>query len=124
MKKSNESREMYLKTIMTLEKSIPKVRNTDIAQALSYSKPSVTRAVRKLIEDGLIVNDKKNGISLTSLGRKTTEGLVQRYNVIYDFLIAIGAEKNTAEETACRIEHMITDELFDLIQNALIKGYI
>lgn len=120
MKTENESRQMYLKTIWELEKGSQKVRNIDIARALSYSKPSVTKAIKKLEADGLVISDKSRGISLTATGRDITEELVCRYNILYDFFLSIGAGSDTAKENACRMEHQITDELFAVIQNVLL----
>ncbi len=125
MKIENESKQMYLKTIWMLGKSGKKVRNIDIARTLGYSKPSVTNAVRKLISNGMVIADKNNGIILTDAGRTAAEKLISRYMVLNDFLISLGAGKETAEENACRLELLITDELFNIIQkNQLQKGTI
>lgn len=54
-----ESGEMYLETILILKKRIGQVRSVDIARELEFSKPSVSRAVDILKDDGYITIDSK-----------------------------------------------------------------
>ena len=49
-----ESGEMYLETIYVLSQTSNAVRGIDIADHLGYSKPSVSRAVGWLKEEGLL----------------------------------------------------------------------
>ena len=67
--KNNESMEMYLETIYLLVKSGKKVHSIDVANAMGYSKPSISRAMRLLEKDNYIsiVSRKeaiKKGISM------------------------------------------------------------
>ena len=48
----HESAEMYLETIYTLSLTKTHVRSVDVAEALNYSRPSVSRAVGLLKKDG------------------------------------------------------------------------
>ena len=120
MKAENESRQMYLKTILKLSKSGQRVRKIDIAKELCYSKPSITSAVRKLVADGM-VTDIKGEISLTDKGKEIAEMLNEKNTVLTTFFIELGAESSIAEENACRIEHVITDEMFDIIRKNALK---
>lgn len=49
----NGSSEMYLETILILSKFFPVVRAIDISEKLQYSKPSVSRAIKLLIQEGV-----------------------------------------------------------------------
>ena len=53
----HESAEMYLETIYVLTQSKTNVRSIDIAEQMSYSKPSVSRAVGLLKHGGYIAVD-------------------------------------------------------------------
>jgi len=48
----HESAEMYLETIYQLSLKQPAVRSVDVAEALNYSRPSVSRGVGLLEQDG------------------------------------------------------------------------
>lgn len=119
MKSDNESRQMYLKTIFNLSACTPKVRKTDIAKELNYSKPSVTYAVRKLISDGMVTNE-DGGIFLTEKGLEIAEKLNEKSTVLTSFFTQLGADESVAKENACRIEHDITDELFEIIRKKVM----
>ena len=55
--KIHESAENYLETILILSKRLGKVRSIDIASELSYSKPSVSVAMKNLRTNGYIEVD-------------------------------------------------------------------
>ena len=50
LKNRHESIEDYLETILELSKIKQVVRSIDIAQAMNYSKPSISIAMKKLKE--------------------------------------------------------------------------
>ena len=52
-----ESAENYLETILVLSKRKPHVRSIDIATELSFSKPSVSVAMKNLRENGYVLMD-------------------------------------------------------------------
>ncbi|MBQ8881792.1 MAG: MarR family transcriptional regulator, partial [Clostridia bacterium] len=52
-----ESGEMYLETILELKNKLGNVRAIDIADALGYSKPSVSRALNILKKSEFIEVD-------------------------------------------------------------------
>ena len=69
----HESGEMYLETILVLSKSNPVVRSIDISEEMGFSKPSVSRAVGLLKENGYIEVDPSGYITLTDSGRDFRE---------------------------------------------------
>lgn len=114
-----ESGEMYLETILLLLKKSETVRSIDVAEATGYSKPSVSRAVGILRENRYIDIDDHGYIHLTDLGRKTAEGVYERHTVLTAVLSAVGVDPKIAEDDACKIEHVISDETFSKIKEAL-----
>lgn len=60
-----ESAEMYLETIYTLSKTHSYVRSIDVAEALGYSRPSVSRAVGLLKKDGYLSVKEEGFLILT-----------------------------------------------------------
>lgn len=115
MKKSHESSEDYLETILILREKNGNVRSIDIVNKLNYSKPSISIAMKKLKSEGMVEMDLNGYISLTSKGEEVAQRIYSRHKLLEKCLIAIGVEPETAEEEACRIEHVIDDDTYDKI---------
>jgi Mn-dependent DtxR family transcriptional regulator len=108
-----ESAQMYLKTILLLEKRNGSVRAIDIAREMQFSRPTISQQIKNLAAHGYLeLNDKKL-IFLSQEGRKIAEETYRRHNGLVDFFIWIGVNEETAVEDACRIEHYISQETFD-----------
>jgi len=117
----HESGEMYLETILLLKNKFGYVRSIDIARELGYSKPSVSRAVALLRENEYVGLDPNGMILLTDKGRAVAEHIYDRHTHLTQFLESIGVSPEVAEEDACRIEHVISDETLDAIKKQLNK---
>ena len=114
-----ESGEMYLETIYVLLKQNPSVRSIDIVAHMGYSKPSVSRAVGLLKNEGLITVDNDGYIKLTESGVLLAEKIYNRHTALTELLISLGVSREVAAEDACKMEHVISDESFDAIINYL-----
>ena len=119
----HESAEMYLETIYTLSLNSTSVRSIDVAEALNYSRPSVSRAVGLLKKAGYLLMDGEGFLTLTEEGRALAERIYERHTVLTAALEALGVDKETAAEDACKIEHDISDRTFDAIK-AHMKTYM
>jgi len=119
----HESAEMYLETIYTLSLNSASVRSIDVAETLNYSRPSVSRAVGLLKKDGYLLMDEEGFLTLTEEGRALAERIYERHTVLTAALEALGVDKETAAEDACKIEHDISDRTFDAIK-AHMKTYM
>lgn len=119
-----ESGQMYLETILILSKKGNSVRSIDISEYMSFSKPSVSRAVNLLKDGGYILISKEGYITLTALGREIAEKIYERHTILTKCLIALGVSEETAAEDACKIEHDISDETFSAIKRHVIKNLI
>ena len=116
--KIRESEEMYLETIFLLQKRLGFVRSIDIAEELNYSRASVSRAVNLLQQKGYIKIEKGGEIIFTEAGDERAVQIYERHEVITRVLMSLGADADLAEENACRIEHVISDELFEVLKNS------
>lgn len=114
--KIQESAENYLETILMLGKKNGNVRSIDIATALSFSKPSVSVAMKNLRENGYILMDKDGFIALTEKGHEIAETIYERHTLLSSFLMYLGVSKETASQDACRIEHVISPESFEALK--------
>lgn len=114
----SESTEMYLETIYLLEKQHGHAHGVDIAQKLNVSKASVTKAVKNLKEDGFIFHESYGTITLTDRGKETSKSIYLKHKLISRFLIdSLGVSNSVAVENACKMEHIISDELIEAIVN-------
>ena len=104
------------KTILKLKKKKGSVRAIDIAEELGYSKPSVSRAVGIMKKNGLIVVNVNGLIDLTEAGKEKAENVFARHKSLTQALIVMGLSPEAAEENACRVEHVITEEAFETIK--------
>jgi len=111
-----ESGEMYLETIHVLSKSNTHVRSIDISEHMGYSKPSVSRAVSILKQEGYILVDSDGFITLTDSGRAVAEKIFERHTLLSGILIRLGVPPEVAADDACKIEHAISDESFEAIK--------
>ncbi len=115
-----ESGEDYLETILRLKEQLGQVRSIDIARDLDYSKPSVSRAMKILTEKGLVYMDGRKFVHLTDEGLAKAQSIAGRHRLFKDMLIEVfGVSEETAEEDACRIEHIVSDETVERIKDKL-----
>lgn len=115
----HESAEDYLETILMLRERIGQVRSIDIATEMNFSKPSISVAMKKLRENGYILMDEENLITLTPQGEEIARRMLRRHRTIALFLERLGVDKDTALEDACKIEHDISEASFEAICRSL-----
>lgn len=113
---NGESKEMYLETILILSQKKQIVRSVDISEYMGYSKPSVSRAMGLLKDDGYIEESYRNGVILTEKGREIAENVYERHTTLSRMFEALGVDTKTADEDACKIEHFISDKTFAAIK--------
>ena len=112
----HESAENYLETILMLSKKLPVVRSVDIANELDFKKSSVSVAMKNLREKNHITVTDAGFIYLTESGREIAEMIYERHRLLSDWLIRLGVSEETANEDACRMEHVISAESFEAIK--------
>ena len=118
----HESAEMYLETIYQLSLDTRAVRSIDVAEALGYSRPSVIRAVGLLKRAGYVEVDGDGFLKLTEQGRQTAQSVYERHTILTAALMALGVDRETATEDACKIEHVISEKTLAAIKEHM-KNY-
>ena len=111
-----ESGEMYLESIYVLLKNNPRVRSIDVVEYMSFSKPSVSRAIGLLKSGGYVLVDDDGYLSLTECGLEVAEKIYERHHLLTNVLIRLGVPEDIAAADACKIEHVISDESFEAIK--------
>ena len=83
--KVRESAENYLKAILILHEKSGDVRSIDVANELGVSKPSVSIAVKKLRNEGLVEMGEKHTLVLTKDGFEYAASIFERHVVLEKF---------------------------------------
>ncbi len=110
MANTTPSREDYLEVILELTRQGESARSIDIASALGYSRASVSRAVGLLKRDGFIEQEPYGQVTLTPLGMEKALSVRRRHDLLkYYLLHIIEVDEATAEDDACRMEHVVSN---------------
>ena len=116
-----ESGEMYLESIYVLTRNNKNVRSIDVVEYMGFSKPSVSRAISLLKSGGYVTANNDGYLSLTEEGYSVAYKIYERHNVLTEFLIRLGVNKEIASEDACKMEHDISDESLSAIKRFIEK---
>lgn len=117
----HEAAEMYLETILVLKNRLGLVRSIDVANEMGYSKPTISIAMKKFRQEGLVTVDESGFINLTEAGCDIAERIYERHQVLTHILVSLGVSQDHAEEDACKIEHDISDETFAALKKEYLR---
>lgn len=114
--KIQESAEDYLEAILILKNEKGLVRSIDVAHRLEFTKPSVSRAVKLLREEGHVTVSSGGALELTETGREIAERIYERHRLLTRWLTELGVSEAQAAKDACRVEHDISAETFQKLK--------
>ena len=118
--KYHQSQEDYIESILTISKTQTAVHRVDVAKRMDVSQAAVNKAVKLLCERGYVYEDGKH-LYLTPEGKAYAESVYEKHCIIREYLEKNGVSPATAEEDACRMEHLLSNETFQMMKNALKK---
>jgi DtxR family manganese transport transcriptional regulator len=105
--------EDYLELISDLIADAGEARQVDIAARLGVAQPTVAKMLKRLAEDGLVLQRPYRGIFLTELGQSLAERSRERHRLVENFLRALGVSQDTARRDAEGIEHHVSSETLE-----------
>ncbi|WP_319559373.1 metal-dependent transcriptional regulator [Marispirochaeta sp.] len=109
-----ESLEDYLEAIYIYLQEQKVVRVKDLMKHFNYKSSSVNTAIVQLKKKGLVDHEKYGYIDLTPAGRKLAKEIYQKHEKLTRFLRdTLGINGETAENDACRMEHILSDETYE-----------
>lgn len=113
-----QSGQTYLETIYLLKRENGHVKSIDVAKALGFSKPSVSRAMGKLKAEGYLEVGEKGELVFTKEGNKIAKDLVEKQETLTQFLMMTAdVDQETAEDDARKMMHFISKKSFQGIRN-------
>lgn len=108
--------EDYLEAIYALQKVKDIVKIVDIAEHLKVTMASVTGGIRRLAAMNFVIYEKWRQVKLTDEGEQVARRVTRRHEDLYTFYHDIlGAEKELAEKSACKVEHVVDPSIIDRI---------
>ncbi len=116
---NNTSIDLYLWAVQFLGKKYCCVRSVDVAHYLNYSKPSVSAAVKKLVESGMLIMETDGNLVLTETGVQYMLDCRERCDFFHRVLLAAGLEPDTAEKEAFSLAQAVQPDTF-----AALKTYL
>ena len=112
-KKLHASGEDYLEAVLVLQKKKGMVRSVDVAR--------VCHAVATLKAGGFLTMDEDFFLRLTDIGREVAEQTYEKHCFFTRLLVEAGVEPKTAEQEACCMEHVISENSFRHLKQSMDK---
>ena len=114
MEKLSFSLEDYIEEIYNQVLKNGQAKVTAIADALGVKKASVTGALNVLSEKKLINYAPYSPITLTAQGEKIAKEVLKKHENLAEFFVEVlNISRDEALEIACKMEHIVSDKLFD-----------
>lgn len=111
--KITASLEDYLEAIYKIIEEKQGVRAIDVSKRLNVKRSSVTEALKNLAEKKLVNYGRYDVISLTPKGNEVAQKVIEKHQVLFNFFTKIlGADASDAQENACKVEHVISEDVF------------
>lgn len=111
------SMEDYLERIYKLIDEKGYARVSDIAEGLEVHPSSVTKMIQKLDKDNYLIYEKYRGLILTSKGKRVGKRLVDRHQLLEDFLDLIGVQEDNIYQDVEGIEHHLSWDSITCIES-------
>src|SRR6202162_5653702 len=111
--------EDYLEQILDLINTKGYARGADIAQGLRISQASVTNMVQRLDAEGVLKYEKYRGLVLTTAGETLARNIMQRRQLLTDFLRARGITEEEIYHDVEGMEHHISPQTLQAIEALL-----
>ena len=110
-----ELTEDYVEVILELSEENGEARLVDIAKRLGVAHPTVSKALKKLEQEGFVTLKPYRGLKLTEQGEELAKRCRQRHMTVVAFLLALGVDSATAEIVAEGIEHHVGESTLSLM---------
>ena len=115
----NSIRQDYIQAIYRLSKDKGYTSNKNISDYFSISRPSVSEMIKKLVDDGLVIQE-KNKIHLSDLGDREAKEILSKHRIWECFLVdVLGLSGEIVHDQSDLLEHVTSDEMFAALNKFL-----
>ena len=117
-----EIAEDYTEMIAELIQEIGEARVVDLAERFGVTSPTVNSIIRRLVREGYVESKPYRSIFLTSKGKQLAEFCKKRHGIVFDFLVSLGVDLETAKNDAEGIEHHVSPLTLKVFEKFLNKN--
>ncbi|MBR5304766.1 MAG: metal-dependent transcriptional regulator [Candidatus Gastranaerophilales bacterium] len=108
------SLEDYLEYIHNKIAQDKAIKAIDIANRFNVSRSTISEALIRLADLDLIIYEGRRGIKITQKGIEQAKKTIKKHDVLSSFFAKIlKIDSALADKNACKIEHVIDDELIE-----------
>ena len=109
--------EDYIEAIYIAESNNQRLKGAELARMLNISRASVSEALSKLVSKGLINYESYGPVTLTPKGSHEAKKIYSKHNTLkFFFESVLSISPDEAGENACKIEHIISQNILDRIR--------
>lgn len=117
----NELGEDYVEIILELTESKGNAHLVEIAKELGVAHPTASKTLKKLKREGLVSILPYRSITLTKKGQTLALSCRKRHEIVLQFLLALGVDRDTAENDSEGIEHHVSPKTLRLMEKFITK---
>ena len=111
-----ENTEDYLELIADLLNKYGEARIVDIADKLNIAQSTANKTIRRLQLQGYIKKEPYRSIFLTLKGQKIASLSKKRHNIVFNFLLNLGLNKEVAAADSEGIEHHVSNKTLNKME--------
>lgn len=112
-----KSLEDYIEYIYTSLSNGKELKAIDIAKKFNISRASVSEALIRLCELGLVIYEGRKGIIVTEKGEIEAKRVIKKHQILLNFFNkTLKIEFEKASDNACKIEHVIDDDVVSILE--------
>ncbi|MFO0941929.1 MAG: manganese-binding transcriptional regulator MntR [Pirellulales bacterium] len=113
---SVEMAEDYVEAIQDAIDSQGRCRAVDLAKKFCVSQVTVNRTIGRLVRDGFVLTEPYGPLELTPAGKRLAKASKQRHAMVYELLLAIGVDPETAQIDSEGMEHHASPKTIQAIK--------
>ena len=114
--RNRETAEDYTEMIADLIRESGEARAVDLAKHFGVTGPTVNSIIRRLVREDLVISKPYRSIFLTEKGQILADYCKKRHEIVYNFLIKIGVNSETAKNDAEGLEHHVSAETLNVFE--------
>lgn len=110
--------ESYLEAIADIQAEDGAVSPSVLAEKMGCKRSSVTSALQRLAENGLINYHSYRPVTLSQKGKEVIESLNKYHNILQNFFQNIlGFDEEYSQKEACKLEHQMSPDIIARIES-------